>query len=615
MPDGAKSERFLRRFQNWRGRELAITEEPNISTALSISRYVDDTNFETIQADLVDGSQIYMGFGNLHHSRSYGALLYGKLALEDYYLQRVADNSLAEGERALLDTILANLQGIYEDPSKRLSTKFNEILINTNNWLDHCDPNHANPARRRATFLSIYTMLKFFDLKLNHLTRAEKMTFRLFSVDKDYAMTEIRAILAKTTAKIAELDHILNPHVDVEDTSARPVAPSIEEYIDTLCLDIITQEGRSLHQKMNAVKSLLIGIRTTITELLAEKARGAAVQVQVDHALTILLAISTNEQKVFQKKYALDLINSNRASFDDLIAHATPNEQREWQERLAQLEHPNPTQQSANNREYTLSWLTYIPTVIYRAFAPTSVKKTLNDYSPATLDSEMKLRLRAFAEARLPALHQALVASYAASEGIAADLIGENLAVKQSLTSASKHQLETLLAANHAVCQVLTDYDRLGTLVMRNKEKLREIRGLTIQVDSFITYHHGFFVKLSLYLAKFCLLFKTDAATRIEEAHAMKRVLTTYKTEYEQAVAERMGEITSNPTTSDRIKNAVVAIVSPNEVVVAPRPAPVIVGARRNFIAEYNLVKTMFVEFREAETQDEEQELPMRVIV
>ena len=357
------------------------------------------------------------------------------------------------------------------------------------------------------------------------------------------------------------------------------------------CVEIIEQQGLTLNAKMDAVKNILSRVGSGLSELLIEKTNESAIQAQIDGVLTLLLSIQTNAGKMS----ALDLIQSNKAYVDDLIAHASAQERKEWEELMEQLSTP-PTllQKATDASQNVMSWMTAPIAAAYRTFAPTSVKKMVEDFLPSTVDSESKVRLKALAEARLPKLHKALEASQEKKELIVSQIVNENLSVKQAILDAATTKLEEILTTNCSVLEVITQYHALSTTILHNQNKLREAHILDENINKFIEDNGGFFVELSLFISKICSLFKTDIASKIEKIRTIKSALKNLKDAYEQAVDADMNAITNYPNHSNLIKNAVVAKLIPVRVEETQLERP---PNGRKPIITFDSVQTLFNRF------------------
>ncbi len=590
MVDVEKLQRFKNRFNDWRGPVVSAAEETLLTTVTAISSYVDGvSDVRTLQHDLVAGSPVYEQIVRLFHGRTYGALLYGKLAIEDYYLQCAENNRFADHEEVPLALLVSTLRSLYESPHNNTARRLQQLLTQTHAWLVSLELNNENIALAKTTLLSLYTMLMLVDTKLAHLTLAEKTGLTLLSINRTRARQDVGMLLNKTAERLTELERNLAQPARVEENEPHPVPRTFNQFIDAQCLNLLEQQGPTLAEKIAQVRTWLADVRTNLTALLAEKTQAVDLHQQLKHAITMLLAINTNEQQIIGKQYATELINKNRASFNNLLAHATTQEQQGWERRLERLEHPGLLQQATKVSQYALSWATLLPTLAYRTFAPKSFVSWVSDHSFSTFDSECKLRLKALAEARVSSLHDALTASATIKERLADLLVANDPTVKPQILAASTAKLSEILATTNEIYQVITDYEALSIHIMHNQEKLQEIRGLNETVDSFITMHDGFFVKLSLFLAKIHSLFKTDTAAKVEEVHTIKAALQHLKNQYELAVTDGMEEISQSPVLSPPLKEAVVAKLTP-----APSPEPEAPHLPRNIITAFNLVKTTF---------------------
>ena len=610
MPDMEREARYRQQYRKWQDASQAKNDDQNddryIASAIAISHYVDNASLANMHLELNADSPIYKGFNH----RNLGALLYGALALTDYYKHCKSQKIFTNGEQKLVTNLIATMVSIFKEPRRDSAAKFQRFLLNANLWLDSNLLKTSDPVVLKKTLFSINIMLKFFDTKLANLKPAELLGLYWANINYEESKAAIIALRNKTERKIADLEPGFAPQSTID---AQPTGPkTIEAFYDAHFLEIVTNTTGSLPEKLAQVSSHLNRSQEVISELIAAKARTESIQLEIDRVLRLSDAIDQNEQKVIGKKYAFALINDHRTSFNELLSHATEDEKADWQARLTQMESPDRTRFTKDIAQYTLSWVTFLPTAAYRMLAPQSLKNRLDGYfSLSTFDGECKVKLRLLAAARLAELQDPRIASNTAKESIATQLAEDNPPIKALFLAATTQQLEELVATHRKIQQIVADYAAFCTLVSTNQEKLNQARGLNIQLDTFINTHNSFWVQLSLFFSKISELFITADAAKVQAVQAMKSKLTILEKNYENSVTEGLKEISGNTTISTEIRASILSQLSPTQhpAVIALRP--------KNIITDYQLVKTMFSELSnkvpESGTQEENNIDAMRI--
>ena len=134
--------------------------------------------------------------------------------------------------------------------------------------------------------------------------------------------------------------------------------------------------------------------------------------------------------------------------------------------------------------------------------------------------------------------------------------------------------------------------------MIENQDKLHKAKDLGVTIESFIENHHNFFVKLSLFLSKISILFKTDAAKKVEKIHEIKDELGELKANYEQTITQQMN--TLRRAEEHPLKDVILgklALSQDNE----PNPLRR-EGHSKNLLTAFNHVGTLFNELKAAGT-------------
>ena len=137
---------------------------------------------------------------------------------------------------------------------------------------------------------------------------------------------------------------------------------------------------------------------------------------------------------------------------------------------------------------------------------------------------------------------------------------------------------------------------------------MQDIKSLHHTVEGFINTHNTFWVKLSLFLAKFISILKTDAADKVEHIKEIKFNLEKLEKEYEQNIAEHKEIIKSNEGIDRRINQSVLSrLAKPTDqqAIHTAAPAP-------SFLDTYNRIRNNFAAIQPPQKIHEE---PMPAIV
>ena len=615
MPATTNATRFRELFIAWRGAEIASRKESFILSATAISQFVAENTLSSINIDLVYNSPVYNTL-NENYDKNKSALIFITLALKDYYLKSEESNNFYNGERALLNSIIVNLQEISKSPSKKSSSKFNTLVLNITSWLNSLDFTDKDLALTNNTLLSIYTIFRFVSIRLDHINGQEKTILKFFFNSND-AKRELELILGKLSLKMAEIEALIRPATTGTNVAEGSTDISAKWPLDSLYLNIIRKENISLQQKVEQIQALILGVNGEIQLLINEKQNRATILKQLDYCVKIISAANAAEKKGGSLNLAIELWNSNRDSFNELISHTTAEEQAKLTADLSKLESLSLVQQATNAVKYGLATpINYLSGLIH-TYAPALVQDTVDYLSPIDLEKLTLVKLKLLAESRLPILRESLKASDIAKAEIATTIANGDEHIKQFLEVATRFKLEEIFLANLTIIDLLTEFEGFANKIVMNKVKLEEIRGLNDQIDRFIEKHDGFIVHLSLFLSNICplfsYLFKTETAAKIEEVKIIKNQLLDLKTAYKKSNNDTLKLIDDNENISPKLKGEILDIISAEQI----RPVPQIIIP--NIITAFTKIKTMFSSVSTikpiiAEDNNHEEELLLRRI-
>jgi len=599
MPDIEKAIRFREHFNTWRGTEVASRKEPYILSAISISQFVDDNSFSSINTEIVFDSPIYKNF-----NENKSTIIFITLALMDYYSKIEASNNFARSELSFLNSIIKNLQDIATSPTKHSLNKINAIILNMNDWLNSIEFSNKDLALTKITLLSIYTVFRFLSIRIDHINGQEKAILKLLGIKQNDTKIALDLILEKLTLKISEIDKLINPIHIPDNVSEDSSEISAKWPLEHLFLNILRQDDTTLQQKITLIRDKILKINDEISNLINEKENREIINQQLDYCVKIISAINDAEKKGFSINLVIKLVNSNRNNFIELISHTTIEEQNKINADITKLESLSLLQKASNTMKYGLARPINLFYSFIHTYAPIQVQNALDYLSPIDLEQSTLEKLKSIAEARLTKISGLLKNSDINKLQIATSIANGDENLKQFLEFANRFKLEEIFSSNTTLSQILYQFEGFANTVLMNKIKLEEIRGLNSQIDKFIKKHDSFIVHLSLFLSNICslfsYLFKTETAAKIEEVKIIQEELSILKTAYEASNTATLKKITANENISPKLKGEILDIISAEPI------RPMTDTFTPNIITAFTKITTMFSGLISRKSVDEE---------
>jgi L-fucose mutarotase/ribose pyranase (RbsD/FucU family) len=586
MPDETKNTRLRRIFYDWRKNDAA-KEKSYIDTAVLMNDYTSGRELSTIKRELADArSTAYINFEK-HEKRSLGALLFAKLAIDDYHQQQ--SEQLQEHEAQTLKNISESLGNLFVLPKEKPSEMLDKLITNTNRWLDDFSLSSTDSTQAKDMCLAIYTMAKTIEISLTNIGFPLRVMARRF-VDIDGLKRQLGELLTKVEMKVAELDSKIAETARATAVSQESTAqPTISEYVENRVNDILAQENIPLTQIINQAQTVL----DNTEQLKMAKDKNSELTIELEDARSFLQKIKENGEKKTERLYALELINRNKDQFERLYEKAPKNIQDEWAARLAQLRAPSTSQRLVNAGQYALSWATAPSTIAYRALAPKSVQQVVERYAPGTLDSESKIKLKELANARINELNAEIAQTNESIKCISANLANQDPIGSELISNAGRNEIDALPTANPEINALINDISLFSQKILSNQKQLGKIANLNTNIDNFIKKHDGFAVKLSSFLARvFSSFFKTDKTKKVEDAREMLAELQGLKNSFETELQETLGEIRSNPDISDDDKADLERAISTPASPDSDSDSDPIQHSRENIVEKFNSIKS-----------------------
>ncbi|WP_035895016.1 hypothetical protein, partial [Legionella oakridgensis] len=422
MVDALKNERFRAQFLAWRGVNIA-GEEDYLAAAILISNYTEQKKLTDIQKGLASAnSPDYISLGQ---KRLQGALLFAKLAVEDY-----RNWGISREEKALLAVIATDLGHLYTDPTNAPKTRLDNVSTNISLWLERFALNSKNKTQAKNLCHSLYTALKITELRNRTLDDALKNILKTsYGINVNEMQATLQILLDKIADVSTNLEELLRRQ---EEDILLELSPLIKHFNGSY-LDIF-QADLSEEEKLEQLHQMLAEDETNLSRLITFRENQVKLDKQLRHASLLLGAFEENESLTTNRKYALELVTTHRVSYDNLIKHSAPEVRRRWEERLANFEHPDPLRKITSGVQYGISTLAFLPIIAFRAWAPKTVQETVRQYAPATADSQFKEELMALSRERQLDLNKRLQAIENGITTVTASLT-ERRAAKEEMLS------------------------------------------------------------------------------------------------------------------------------------------------------------------------------------
>ncbi|KTC84820.1 hypothetical protein [Legionella brunensis] len=549
-----REEQFRQLFAAWR-QEKASNEENYLKTAIAISRYTDNlSSIETIKRDLETcESQLYIDFDQYGGKRTLGTLLYGRLATQEY-LNSLADKDSPEAQ--LLSTLTQTLSSLYSEPLSDLSSNLNLLLNSTNLWLN----SYAirDPEKGQTLCRYLYTTLRIAKLRLdNNISWAHQKIAATQGIDLAEKKQQITNLLEKTEKTAKELEALLHSHEE-------PSAPkNLVDYFNKEFLVLLAETPEP--DKLATLEGKLNTVHDDTLQLLKARQRKAEIESEIKPIQRLVQAVITNDQKIIDRLYFVDLIKQYQTGYDLLVV--TENGKRLAQ-KADSLINPDTWQQFSSTIQYSFSWLTALPTIAYRSYFSQDTQDTVASYF-VTLDSECKNDLKILAQTHLKQLEQDL--SLAGEEVEKAGLVLAKEQLKPLIAKTTDEELINLVETTETIKNVIEEYKVLLTIVTDKREKLKNIKNLSAEINEFIKIHDDFFVMISNFLSNLSPVFKTEKAKMVDEIHLFKEKLHELAENYQLALSIVREDFSKAPN-ADSIRQtlAQTIILNSKNVPVAP---------------------------------------------
>ncbi|KTD36009.1 purine NTPase [Legionella nautarum] len=599
-------------FQDWR-REKADKEDNCLNTAILIGSYVEKATLDEIKADFHDhDSPLFAEFAR-YGKRTYGALAFGRLGVYEY--MECLQSSAVE-EKELLNKVIESIDGLYDNPTSGTLEKIETLIKVFNDWIEKFAEKNPNREQVINAFKSIYMVLKIADLTLNNLPTLLKMTVNRI-VNINVFHEQVKDLLDRTENKIRSL----TVKAAQEDSSSGVIGPAtIAEHLHAINLTILkTREIPLMTRVMlvqqrtsNMVKALASfdELRGSL-ELLAKKKENAA---------KLLRALVENNQKPTGRLYFLDFIAKNKANFDEMIAYADDDQDKQeliaiWKELL----NPTAYRKTVSFLQYATSITTSIPGCFFRYTAP-GYTNAVSKYLPATIDSAAKNKVEKLINSYLAKLSEQIDKVKKVVEASNDKIAHGDERVKLLILNSASVDLDQAgldLAksqdAEILVYELIEDVENKRKILQSVEDYEREVEALDKKLKEQLAKPQNIMISFFGY--------DSELAKIAEKITRLKITLTNLKVEYTAAILEDTDQLSTNEGISEQLRECILAEIACSK---APSYAQTKeIDGRLQFLSvqdHYNLIDREFSSFLKTrvtsqaflirEAQKAEQETP-----
>ncbi|MCL9684725.1 hypothetical protein [Legionella maioricensis] len=582
------------RFGEWRGKKA--DEEQNIlESALLVSDYVNSVKqLDAIRVDFLDSqSEQYVAL-NRYEKRSYGALLYCKLQIEEA-LDEIPVTRITE--RVLLSDLSNIIEEIYDNPRYNAAQKAADLITKTKKLLNLNPRLLADKKLAKALCFDLYTLLNIMNLSMSQFSWWQTMAVNAL-VDLNKIKEEVTILLRMTEDKVKQLDKILDESSMTQDIDERvtsseygdegkeetasllggkaeplidPVKNTIQDYFNADFLALI-KSSNTEDEEFILVEDRMNKVIEGLNRLISKRNKKESIRLKIEKVQSLFNAVEENDKKIRDRQYFLELINSNFESFNLLMDKCKGLKKEQLVEKIEQLKNPLLYQQVLRR----VSQATSTITLFYRVCTPQKVQDAVISQIP-TLDSECKARLKDLACAGISTLNQEYSVTDREIAILNHQLSNENIELEKLIAQESTDNLILLVKANSAARDALQRYRAVSDFLTGMVWHLNVIKESTGVLTQFIQTHDGFLVRLSNFFAQIFSLFKSDTAVMIDSAREMKEHLARFEVEYKNELAKELSAIVHHPDINQEIKDRLqekISIEITSETQIIPYTSP-----------------------------------------
>lgn len=533
-------------FSQFRSPAQQAAEQAYLDNAIQIGHYVYEVaSIEQIKRDFVTGgiSSKAIELDSRHKKRTFGAILYGKLALDEYTKSKENFN---DEELRVLASISSILGMLYSDLKGNID-QLEGLLQNAEQWLRQYAAGSAEKERAHKLCQGLYTMLTCLNIAIGALPSLQKRLMGAKLIDTTTKKISQLLISIESTART--LETTITPPEVAEAT--QDSAQSMQDHINERYLAIFNQTDQDHPTRLKELEVAANEISSDIEALREKKEEFAALEETRKALDTLLSAATENGSRVLGRLYFQDFVTQNRTQFDILLKNLTEEKRTEFHQCMEVLTNPTLTQSTTAAILGLMSWVAVPFTALARTATPGIITEVLSAVIPDTQDSHCKARLKTLAQETLATIDEQVQTKQREIEVLETTLAEKTRAPLALIKQSQPQDLADILTTNQAT--VYLAKNSLGVINPINA-RLKALQDLDLHYTVFIEENNTTFKKFCDFFARFGEWFSTPSLSKqIAEVRELKSKLHALKLETEQ-LTEKMLDHTKSSVISKPLK-------------------------------------------------------------
>jgi len=319
-----------------------------------------------------------------------------------------------------------------------------------------------------------------------------------------------------------------------------------------------SDSGKSgLMEKLIVLKHEMERVSTAISELIAQRHRKVEIELKYKKIEALLKTAEENDQKISERQYFLELIDSNADSYQMLLENTKGRAADQLIAKEKQLRMLRSSATWSSMAQYAISIAASPLITFYRRFTPQSAQELVAANVPSTLDSECKSELKKLAKSCLFALKNEIENKDTIISRINTELSFGNDELKQLIVAESSDNLAVCKVDNDKAIEAMHYCRELLVTIKKNMDFLNELKAEGHVLHEFILIHNDIFVLISNFLAQFFAMFKTETAIMIDSARELQNKVAVLKDKYEKDIENQILEMKQYPDIDQGIKTQI----------------------------------------------------------
>lgn len=533
-------------FSQFRNPAQQAKEQAYLENAIQIGHYVYEVDsIEQIKGDFVTGgiSSKAIELDSRHKKRTFGAILYGKLALDEYTKNKKNFN---DEELRVLASISSILGMLYSD-LKGNKNQLHGLLQNAQHWLEHYAPNSAEKKPAHKLCQGLYTMLTCLNIAIEALPPFQKS---LMGAELIATTTKgISQLLTSIESTAHTLEATITPPEVAEAT--QDSAKSMQDHINERYLAIFNQTDQDHRTRLRELEVAANKISSDIKALREKKKEFAAIEETRKALESLFNAATENDSRVSGRLYFQDFVNQNREQFDIFLQQLTQEQRDLFDTDMQSITNPTLTQIAKATALSLASWVAAPVTTLARTFISAAIMEGLGERMPETQDSDCKARLKTLAQETLATIKQQMQEKQSEIEVLETTLNEKTGAPLALIKESQPQDLADILTTNQATIDLARN--SLGVIIPI-KAQLKALQDLDSHFTDFIEENDTTFKKFCDFFARFGEWFSTPSLSqKIAEVRELKSKLLALQSETEKLTEKMLGH-TNSSVINERVK-------------------------------------------------------------